>query len=616
MKFNLAISIAILVFVGFFLLVAVFGNSIGYMITAASGIALAGAVLFFCLSFKEIKIFLSKYVNKYSITFLLIIILFFLIFSVFFLPKTELIYYDENIYQGVALNILHSGNAMMCEYGTAYVQKCFSTELGFDPGGWPFLIAVSFKIFGISNSTTYNLELFLAVLSIICVFLISSIITGKKSIAVISTAVFAMIPELYIWSKTLANPDLPFMAFLTLATLLFIIFLKTRKKSTLLLFVFILAFTVYLRVQALLLVPLFIVVFLTLGDSTIRDTFKVRLKEMLGALSSDWKFCLIAMVFLVLIAPQLYTMLATTAELQANAAFYLYPNTPIFSASYILQYLQPNIAFLSGLIKNYPIIFLPNITIFAILGVILLLFQKKYKNRFAILILLLGIAVGYFIFFLLYFSGSVLVGVSVRYFLVLYPPLSILAAFGICWLGDFISEHLTKAPKKKGIESRVVYVIYAVLFFALFAAPFVYIAPSLIHPTFNYYGFPLNTTTANITGLNPYTTQYTANSANFIENNYKVVPNKCLVLSEVPSIWFMLNRSSSYIPETDVFTNPAFSNYSCYYLDLGFWCTVSPYNTTVCKYFTTNYNLKLVATGASGRSTNFSIYQVLNYSPR
>jgi hypothetical protein len=78
----------------------------------------------------------------------------------------------------------------------------------------------------------------------------------------------------------------------------------------------------------------------------------------------------------------------------------------------------------------------------------------------------------------------------------------------------------------------------------------------------------------------------------------------------------MLNRSSSYLPETDVFTNATYSSYGCYYLDYDFWCTVSPYNTTICKFYTTNYNLKLVATESSGGHSNFSLYKILNYTPK
>ncbi|MCL4382017.1 glycosyltransferase family 39 protein [Candidatus Marsarchaeota archaeon] len=609
MKLYITTSVIIIILIFSFLIISLFENLIGYLITGACALALTAFVVSLLYARRDMKEVLSENLNSYSIIALCLIILFFLLFSIFALPKTELIFFDENIYQGIALNILHSGNALMCWNGTPYVQKCFSTELGFDPGGWPFLISIAFGIFGISNTTSYNLELFLGVLSIISVFLIANLLIKRKELGPISAVIFSFIPEVFIWSKTLANPDMSFMAFAILAMLLFLIFIKRSNKKTLLPFIFCILFAIYLRVEALLLVPFFLVIFLTLGDLGIRKTFNTKIKLLFVKLSSDRNLLFLGMVSIILIEPQLYTMIATTPELQANAAFYLYPNTPIFSSSYVLPNLSANVLFLAGLLKDYPIIFLPNITAFAILGLIFLLFMKKYKSRFAVLLLLFGFFSVYFIFYLFYFSGSVLVGVSVRYFLILYPVLSILAAFGLLGLGDLIIGVFSKGRNQR-------YLTYSILVFLFFALPFIYTAPILINPTYTYYGFPVNNITANIPGLNPYTTQYAKTSEDFIRSNYKLVPAGCLVLSEVPSLWFMLNRSSSALSETDIFTNASYRNYSCYYLSYDFWCTVSPYNTTVCKFYTTNYKLKLLATESSGGASNFSLYQILNYTKK
>ena len=609
MKLYITTSVIIIILIFSFLIISLFENLIGYLITGACALALTAFVVSLLYARRDMKEVLSENLNSYSIIALCLIILFFLLFSIFALPKTELIFFDENIYQGIALNILHSGNALMCWNGTPYVQKCFSTELGFDPGGWPFLISIAFGIFGISNTTSYNLELFLGVLSIISVFLIANLLIKRKELGPISATIFSFIPEVFIWSKTLANPDMSFMAFAILAMLLFLIFIKRSNKKTLLPFIFCILFAIYLRVEALLLVPFFLVIFLTLGDLGIRKTFNTKIKLLFVKLSSDRNLLFLGMVSIILIEPQLYTMIATTPELQANAAFYLYPNTPIFSSSYVLPNLSANVLFLAGLLKDYPIIFLPNITAFAILGLIFLLFMKKYKSRFAVLLLLFGFFSVYFIFYLFYFSGSVLVGVSVRYFLILYPVLSILAAFGLLGLGDLIIGVFSKGRNQR-------YLTYSILVFLFFALPFIYTAPILINPTYTYYGFPVNNITANIPGLNPYTTQYAKTSEDFIRSNYKLVPTGCLVLSEVPSLWFMLNRSSSALSETDIFTNASYRNYSCYYLSYDFWCTVSPYNTTVCKFYTTNYKLKLLTTESSGGASNFSLYQILNYTKK
>jgi hypothetical protein len=257
------------------------------------------------------------------------------------------------------------------------------------------------------------------------------------------------------------------------------------------------------------------------------------------------------------------------------------------------------------------------VTLLAVLGVLFLLSDRRRRNGRGILLLLLGMFLAYLAAYSLYFSGSVLVGVSVRYLLVLYPPLAILAAFGILGLGDWLSGLIDKGRHlEKGRQEGLRYLVCAVLVSLIFVAPFAYTVPFLANPTYNYYGFPLNNVTDKIQGLSPYTTGYAKASADFIQDNYELVPPNCLVLSGVPSMWFMLNRSSSSWPETDVFTNANYSGYGCYYLDYDFWCTVSPYNSTICKFYTTNYDLKLVATESSGRSANFSLYRILDYNPK
>ncbi|HUC38563.1 MAG TPA: glycosyltransferase family 39 protein, partial [Candidatus Acidoferrum sp.] len=568
--------------------------------------AIVGLVASLLWASPEIKSALSSVVNRYSLLILLLILVFFVAFSILFLPKTELIFFDENLYQGTALNILNNGNALICWFGTQYVHSCFSTELSFDPAGWPFLIAVAFKLFGIGNTTTYNLELFLGALSITSLFFISGALTNRKEAGPIAAAIFVLVPELFIWSNTLANPDMPFLAFACVTILLFLIFIKKSSKRTLLPFVFALVFTIYLRVEAVLLVPALLGAFLVLGDRGIKETFRRKIAEVYKKVVSDSRLLLLLVVFVLLIEPQIYTTFATTAELQANAAFYLYPNTPIFSPSYVAHNLSVDLSFLAGMIKAYPIIFIPNITILAVVGIALSPMQKKDKRRFAVILVLAGLFLIYFVFYLFYFSGSVFVGNAVRYLLILYPPLAILAALGILGTGDLLSRFTRK--------ERMRYAIYGILVLLLFAVPFALAIPFLTHPTFSSLNYPVNNVTANLPGVNPYTTNYSKTDLDFIENNYQLVPNKCLVVSALPSVWFMLNRSSAYLPNTDIFTNSSYSGYGCYYLDYDFWCTVSPYNSTICNFYTTNYKLKVVATESTGRQSNFTLYQILNYT--
>ena len=250
------------------------GLYIGYTITLVCSVSLTALIASIVLGRKEIEQELSKYTSRYSLIMLSAIVLFFIIFSFFFMKKTELIFFDEQIYQSMALNILNHGNALTCVYGSGYLRECYLNSISFDPNGWPFLIAIAFKLLGVGASTAYLTELFFGAMSIIAVFLLSSVLTSRKEVSVLSAAIFALIPELFIWSRTIANPNVPFMFFATLTVFFFVLFAKKGTKLTFCMSLFGLVITSYLRVDALLLLPIFAVIFFTFGENGARDAFR------------------------------------------------------------------------------------------------------------------------------------------------------------------------------------------------------------------------------------------------------------------------------------------------------------------------------------------------------
>src|SRR5271157_2936705 len=153
---------------------------IGYAITAAVLASLIGLLSFMAL---------------------LAILSFFVAFGLLCVHPVEQLYFDENIYQGIAMNILAHGNALWCQYGTGYLANCYSNQVYHDPVGWCVFIAMAFAAFGTGIGTAYGLELLVGALSIAAVFLLASVVFERKGVAVISALVFAAMPMLYIWSR-------------------------------------------------------------------------------------------------------------------------------------------------------------------------------------------------------------------------------------------------------------------------------------------------------------------------------------------------------------------------------------------------------------------------------
>ncbi len=595
----------------FFFLITI--SYIGYTITLVCSIALIGLIFFLIRGRNDIKRELSERINKYSLIALFVIVLFFVTFSLFFLKNTELIFFDEQIYQSIALNIINHGNALTCMFGTGYLHSCHVNGIGFDPNGWPFLIAIAFTFFGIGTATAHNLEIFFGASSIISVFLLSSLLTDKKEIPILSALIFTLIPEIFIWSKTLANPNVPFMFFATMSIFFFVLFARTRTKNTLALSLFSIVLAIYLRVEAFLLIPIFVIVFFTFSENGVKETLKNRIKSLKQKNTLSQTIPLL-MIFLLLILPEVLVVISTTPELFTNASSFLSHNMGLFSLSYLPKTGYQNILFLFGGIAEYPIFFLPEITVFAILGAIALALrkEKRIKNNIGVLLLLLSLFLGYFIFYGIYFSGSALLGGSVRFLLVLYPALAILAAFGLYGLSEMPASLLRKRHRRSKQLKSVKNAICIILIILFFIVPFVYYAvPFLTHPNYSYADFPIipNTTSQN----DSYAMTYANKSLAFINSNYDLVPTTCLVFSPSPYIWYKLNRSSAYVSEYNA-SNQNITGYRCFILDYSWFCG-NPFNNTICNAILNKYKLKVLATESGDGSSNFSLYQILNYSP-
>lgn len=613
-KTSIIIAALIPIFSLYFMLLAIFGISlIGYVITAVCIIASIGIVVSIIFGIGEIRRALSDNVDRYSLIVLTIVVLFFLIFSIFFMQRLELVFFDENIYQSIALNIVNHGNALTCVYGSAQLKSCFANYLGFDPNGWPFIIAGAFKFFGANISTAYDLELLIGAMSIVSVFLLASSLTQRKRLNLVAIFIFSMIPELFIWSSTPANPDLPFMMFATLTTFFFLVFIKRRTNATLALAMFSLVLTIYVKVEALLLIPIFIIAFFVMDGEQVNTTFKKKLKALANGAAIDKTALYLLVIFLFLLIPEIYAMLATAQERMLAAAPFILANAHIFSPGYLIKNLPINTSFFFGLVSKYPIIFIANVTIFAIIGTLCLALQKRYRKNFSSLILLLCLFLGFFLFYAFYFTGSVLSGGSVRFMLVTYPAISILAAFGVFGLWDIIKAHAGKNRKRDIAKNKKLDVMqfgYFALVFVFFVLPFLYAIPFLRHPNYNFEDFPVI--------FNGTKNQYLASIANsslgFIDKNYGLVPNNCLVFSEAPYLWYGLNKSSAVL-DIGNSLNSSHNNYSCYVLDYDYWCTINEFNTSaLCKTYTSKYKLKVLATQSSGLQSNFTLYQILNYT--
>ncbi len=568
---------------------------LGYIITAVPLLSFVLLLAFMFRDKKSLASTLSEGINRYSLLCLAAILVFFAVFAIAFVHPVEQLYFDENIYQGIALNILHSGNALWCQYGTGYLQTCFVNQLYHDIVGYDVFIAAAFAFFGASAQTAYGLELFIGILSILGVFLLASVLTRRKEVPVFSALVFSTIPELFIWSRTQAVPDMPFMMFTILTAFFFIVFAKKPSNNRLAMFLMSLALTLYTRTEGIILLPIFAVLYFVIGESGLRKNAGEKFNAAKQALSNPFSLLLI-LLFIILLMPIIYySIIELRAPSYGNSS-----GQALFSFSNFEQNMPVNLAFITGMSSTvYPEISEINLVPLALAGAVTLAFFAKKKNRFGVLLFLGLLALSYLLFYPFFYAGSVGYGVDVRFILQVLPFLAVLSGFGIFGVGTGASYLLSRYTQRHA--NAVKYLAYTVLVAVLVLYPFSVYAPSFV-----------------ISPNSMPQEAYPNNATSFFYSNYNAVPSNCLVFSFTPDLWYEYNRSAAqinYLTGANQSLSESFSSYSCFVLDYGYWCTVAPYQNTLCSTLTSKYNLSTLASQDNGRGSGFAFYKLLNYTP-
>ncbi len=571
---------------------------LGYAFTAVYVALLVWLFASIYLSRRRIAASFRGRISQTTLLIALAVIAFFVLFSIKYVNPAEQLYFDENIYQGMALNILGHGNALWCQYGTAHLSSCGANLIYHDPAEMSFYLAIAFGIFGIGTATAYGFELAVGALSIFLVFLLASLMFGRRS-AVASAVVFALIPELFIWSRTQAVPNLTLMAFTVLAFLAYEVYRNARSWKTMGFFLAALGMAVYVRIEAGLLIPIFVVMELPLILHYAR-----RAKQALGSSRAVY-IAAVIVAFAILIMPDIYYVSYEASSLNyGSGALCGSSSTSTFSLSNFMCNIKANTGFFLGAYNSagyYPAYFAPLTTIIAIVGVVLMLLFGRREDRHYAVALGLWVLVLH-AFYDAFYAGSVTYGVDVRFMLVIYPAIAIFAGYAIARISEELPKLSFGLQKLRNAWMRgiVASIALALLLLAFAVFPFYNALGTITLPTSQMpqEHLPMAAT-------------------NFIYGNASAVPSNCLVFSFTPDIWYEYNRSAAqigYLGSTNSSFTAFESGFSCFVLDYGYWCNVSPYNSGECPGYLTTYNLTtLASTNVSG--SNFALYRMSNYRP-
>jgi len=493
-------------------------------------------------------------------------------------PQTHRIYYDEDIYANMAQNIALTGQTGMANYATFEYGEYHINWLLYnkDPGGWPFLVSLAFQLFGVDEVFLFRIANLLYAGGILLVFFITRLIAGRDLAGLLAALIFALIPHNLIWSNT-AAAEAPAAFFGGLVVLITLVWLRTRAPRHLFLLAVILPFACTLRMESGLLGlwALAALAIAKIGTAPNFDDPAAGPPRHPFATREFWALGLVAFAFFI---PHLWHLWAVSGHSWgADGAK--------FSTFFLAKNLKTNgLYYLDN--AAFPLLF----TLLALAGLAAGGGRRKgpaggspgLVGPRLLMLLWFGLFWGIFLFF---YAGSYRYGADVRFALLSFMPLAILAGIG----GDKI---IGTAPN-----------------FGSFASPRLPVATLLVLVLlFSWMKFvPL----IRLVGQEAWGARYDHDHA---REFVKRIPNRSIVLSHVPTMFLLWGQNAiqSYagINNPDVIRDLMMRYDGHVYFHQGYWCsTLNDSNRLICEGIRKNYDLVPVAT-AREQTTEYGLFRM------
>ena len=486
-------------------------------------------------------------------------------------PQIHRIYYDEDIYANMAQNMAFTGQSGMANYGTFEYGEYFVNWLGYnkDPSGWPFLISLAFQLFGTDETLAFYLNNLLFAGGILIVFFIVRLLAGGTFAGLIAALVFAIIPHNLVWSNT-AAAETAAAFFAGLAVLCTLVYLRTRAERHLFLLAVVLPFACYMRAESLLIALwVFTAVSFNLFSNVsdpqppFRHPFATR---------SFWMTGLIAFA---LIIPHFWHFFAMSDQSWGASGVkfstFFFPNNVTVNGFYFLND------------KEFPVLF----TLLALVGL------AAWKGRpggggekiglGGVLLILLWFLLFWGIF-LFFYAGSYKYGADVRFALVCFMPLAVLAGLG----GDALREWVAGTKDAPQRPFAALLLLLLLLFGWLKFVPLV-----------------------RLVGQEAWGARHDHKySYEFI----KKIPNRAIVVTHVPSMFLLWGQNAiqayAGINNPDLIRDLMNRYNGHVYFHKSYWCnTLNDANRSVCDEIGQRYDLEPVAV-AHEQSHEYGLYRM------
>ena len=555
-----------------------------YMFTAGILISFFGMMAAAAISRKHIADALKEAgFSRSTALMLAMAVMIFVGIELLVVHPTQQIFFDDDIYLAMAQDLIHTGQAWMCNYGTP--TFCYDGGILHEPIGAAFNLAIGFMIFGVNRAVAYGIGVVLGAVAVASTFLAALLLFRDRKAAFMSSIFIALAPVLLLWAMP-TNSDLPTLTYSLVAVFFMLVFMRKKHLGTMAAAAFSLALATYMKVDAIAYVAVIPLMYLVMDGKGLADSVKSNAGRIARGLG-DTKVLVVLLVFIIAIAPEI---IFVQAELHGSYGYSgtivqntCNPSQTITAVSAMdLQNFGANVCGnvlfwfnQYGTIISYPAypIAQPAIfTLFAILGAAAMLAMRERRRVF------LSIALWFASFFAIYtafYGGSVLYGVDWRFQLGLIAQVSMLSGFGASALlgigrinlsGKGTAERKGERSFRKLLLFSAAGVVLATVSYAFYSElPAVGILPSQISQA-----------------------QTARFDENFVFNSSYLIPPDSLVLSYDPTLFIINNKTSAQMDT--IFDKAQLQTYNATYkhlvIDWGYWCyTPNNYCTQVQQQF-------------------------------
>ena len=352
--------------------------------------------------------------------------------TLFVAPRTNRIYYDEQIYQSIGQNLADLKLAQMCNDGTVEYGRlqCWLGEYNKQPYAYPHLLSVLYRIFGVSGLVAFRFNAAIAAMTVVAIYLLVFSVFADRTAAFFAALVMVLMPEQTLWSATAAVEPSG-----SLACVIALLFAAEYRQSTRTLALaataVATAYAVQFRAESALIVPVVgLMVFSGFSKDELRSP----------------RFWSIGLLALMLVAIHLGHLVAVRNESWGTADARL-------SFHYVVANLRVNGWFYLR-DERFPLLF----TILASVGLAtgrMLAVRLVFAAYFAV----------FFTMYLLFYAGSYNYGADVRYSLMTFPPVAVLSGLGVSRLVSF-SQTATRIRRRQAIPFATAVLVFQWLWYA------------------------------------------------------------------------------------------------------------------------------------------------------